>query len=144
MDSKQLKRILLILFFWGGGICVGKFKCNRDEAYKIGEMLLEKGYKQVFDTSKTDYVYKKGNFYHQLQNIDGIGLLDYAYNEDSKDLPEDEQFEILSKEMEEIGIELEYEEGVDKLRTLLSGELCFSKNQNGNYNLFNKNEEKEH
>lgn len=118
-----------------------KFKCDKSKAYEIAEMLLEKGYKKVFDTSKTDYVYKKGNAYHQLQNIDGIGLLDYAFDEDIKDLPEDEQFIILKKEMEDIGIELEYDKGIDKLRTLLSGKLCFSKNQNGNYNLINNRQE---
>ena len=118
-----------------------KFKCDKIKAYEIAEMLLEKGYKKVFDTSKTDYVYKKGNAYHQLQNIDGIGLLDYAFDEDIKDLPEDEQFIILKKEMEDIGIELEYDKGVDKLRTLLSRKLCFSKNQNGNYNLINNKQE---
>ena len=115
-----------------------KFKCEKSKAYEIAGMLLENGYKKVFDTLKTDYVYKKGNSYHQLQNIDGIGLLDYSYNEDIKDLPEDTQFEILSKDMKQIGIELEYEEGIDKLRTLLSGKICFSKNQNGNYNLIEK------
>ena len=118
-----------------------KFKCDKIKAYEIVEMLLENGYKKVFDTSKTDYVYKKGNSYHQLQNIDGIGLLDYAYDEDIKDLQEEKQFEILSKEMEDIGIELEYKEGIDKLRTLLLGKLCFSKNQNGNYNLINNKQE---
>ena len=33
-----------------------------------------------------------------------------------------------------LGFELEYEEGVDKFRSLLSEKYCFSKNQNGNYN----------
>ena len=31
-----------------------------------------------------------------------------------------------------------FKEGVDKLRTLLANKLCFSKNQNGNYNLMKK------
>lgn len=115
-----------------------KFKCDKNKANEIAEMLLEKGYKKAFDTSKTDCIYKKGNSYHQLQNIKGIGLLDYVYNEDIKDLPEEKQFEILSKEMEDIGIDLEFKEGVDKLRTLLANKLCFSKNQNGNYNLMKK------
>ena len=53
-------------------------------------------------------------------------------------MPEEKQFEILSKEMEDIGIDLEFKEGVDKLRTLLANKLCFSKNQNGNYNLMKK------
>ena len=118
-----------------------KFKCDKSKANEIEEMLLEKGYKKVFDTLKTDCVYKKGNAYHQLQNIDEIGLLDYACDEDIKDLPEDEQYVILKKEMEDIGIELEYDKGIDKLRTLLSGKLCFSKNQNGNYNLINNKQE---
>ena len=36
--------------------------------------------------------------------------------------------------MKNLGFELEYEEGVDKLRSLLAQKLCFSKNQNGDYN----------
>ena len=38
-----------------------KFKCDKNEAYTIAGILIEKGYKKVFDTSKTDYVYKKEN-----------------------------------------------------------------------------------
>lgn len=41
------------------------------------------------------------------------------------------QFTLLSNGMKNLGFELEYEEGVDKLRSLLAQKLCFSKNQNG-------------
>ena len=115
-----------------------KFKCTKAEAEVLAQNLIKNGFKKVFDTSKTDLIFKKGNSYHQLQKIKGIGLLDYFYNEDIKDLQEGEQFNLLLNEMKALGFKLEYEEGVDKLRTRLNGRLCFSKNQNGNYTL-NKN-----
>ena len=116
-----------------------KFKCSKEETLKIEKQLEEDGFVKVFDTSKTDYVYLKNKSCHQLQNIEGIGLLDYYYDEDIFDKPENEQFRFLTQEMHNLGFELEYEEGVDKLRTLLSKKLCFSKNQNGNYNQMNDN-----
>ena len=111
-----------------------KFKCELDEAAEIMVKLKENGFKKVFDTFKTDYIYKKGNSYHQLQKIDHIGLLDYFYDEDIFEYRPEWQFTLLSNGMKNLGFELEYEEGVDKLRTLLSKKLCFSKNQNGDYN----------
>ena len=62
-------------------------------------------------------------------------MLDYYYDESIADQPEDVQFNHLYQEMLRLGFKLEHNEGVDKLRTLLSKKLCFSKNQNGNYNL---------
>ena len=118
-----------------------KFKCTKEEVLQIAKQLINNGYAKIFDTSKTDYVYKKGNAYHQLQDIEGIGLLDYFYDEDIKDKSEDEQFETLKQRILDEGLELEYEYGVDKLRTLLAQKLCFSKNQNGNYNLINNEQE---
>lgn len=112
-----------------------KFKCSKEEAEKIAKQLMKDGLVKVFDTSKTDFVYSKGKAYHQLQNIDGVGLLDYYYDESIADQPENVQFDHLYQEMLRLGFELEHNEGVDKLRTLLSKKLCFSKNQNGNYNL---------
>lgn len=111
-----------------------KFKCKKEEAEEIAKELVENGFKQVFDTCKTDFVYLKGKSAHQLQDIEGIGLLDYFYDEDIFSKTPKEQFEFLKSEMLRLGFELEYEEGVDKLRTLLSKKLCFSKNQNGDYN----------
>ena len=62
-------------------------------------------------------------------------MLDYYYGENIAEQPEDKQYEYLHQEMLRLGFELEHKEGIDKLRTLLSKKLCFSKNQNGNYNL---------
>ena len=111
-----------------------RFRCRLDEAAEIIVELKIKGFKKVFDTFKTDYIYKKDNSYHQLQNINKIGLLDYYYDDDIVTLTQKEQFETLTKNMLELGFELEYDEGVDKLRSLLLEKLCFSKNQNGDYN----------
>ena len=111
-----------------------RIKCKLDEASEIIVKLKANGFKKVFDTFKTDYIYKKGNSYHQLQKINYIGLLDYYYDEDIFQKSQKEQFDILKQNMLNLGFELEYEEGVDKLRSLLSEKYCFSKNQNGNYN----------
>lgn len=111
-----------------------KFKCSLDEAAEIIVNLKQNGFKKVFDTYKTDFIYKKDNTYHQLQKINHIGLLDYVYCEDLFQHKPEWQFTLLSNGMKNLGFELEYEEGVDKLRSLLSQKLCFSKNQNGDYN----------
>lgn len=111
-----------------------RFKCTLDEAAEIIVLLIKSGFKKVFDTFKTDYIYKKGNSYHQLQNINKIGLLDYYYDDDIATKTQKEQFEILTNNMLKLGFQLEYDEGVDKLRTLFAQKLCFSKNQNGDYN----------
>ena len=98
--------------------------------------MFKEGYDVVFDTEKTDWIYKKGKCYHQLQEIKDIGLIDYVYNEEifGLGLNENQQFEILKKQMIDLGFHLEYELGVDKLRSLYSKELKFSKNQIGKYN----------
>lgn len=110
------------------------FNCTKKESKQILKQLKQNGFKKVFDTFKTDYVYKKDNSYHQLQNIKKIGLLDYFYNEDIFSLSPLNQYKTLKQEMLNMGFELEYEDGVDKLRSLLAKKLCFSKNQNGDYN----------
>jgi len=112
-----------------------EFRCTKEEAEQIAKQMMKDGFEKVFDTSKTDFVYSKDKAYHQLQDIEGIGLLDYYYDESIADQPEDKQYEHLYQEMLRLGFELEHQEGVDKLRSLLSKKLCFSKNQNGNYNL---------
>ena len=111
-----------------------KFKCSLDEAAEIIVNLNQNGFKKVFDTFKTDFIYKKDKTYHQLQKINYIGLLDYVYCEDLFQHKPKWQFTLLSNGMKNLGFELEYEEGVDKLRSLLAQKLCFSKNQNGDYN----------
>ena len=55
----------------------------------------------------------------------------------NKGLSEDEQFEILKQQMYDLGFHLEYELGIDKLRSLYSKQLKFSKNQIGKYNYQN-------
>lgn len=45
-----------------------------------------------------------------------------------------EQYEYLKKLMLDMGFELEFEDGVDKFRTLLARAYRFSRNQNGDYN----------
>jgi hypothetical protein len=68
---------------------------------------------------------------HQLQDIKGIGLVDYVYYYEpiGEGLDENKMFDILKEEMEQLGFTLEYELGVDKLRSLYSGKLQFSKSQ---------------
>ncbi len=97
------------------------------------DKFFENGYEVIFDTQKTDWVYYKGKCWHQLQDIKDIGLLDYVLDKDIFDKSEDEQFEILMKQVKDFGLHLEYELGVDKLRSLYNKKLMFSKNQAGLY-----------
>ncbi len=110
-----------------------KFRCSLDEAAEIIVKLKQNGFNKVFDTYKTDYVYKKDTAYHQLQKIRDIGLLDYYYDESIFKFKPEWQFMLLTNGMKNLGFELEYEEGIDKLRSLLAQKACFSKNQNGDY-----------
>ena len=114
----------------------GKVSVNFKTAFSYFDRMFKEGYDVVFDTEKTDWIYKKGKCYHQLQEIKDIGLIDYVYNEEifGLGLNENQQFEILKKQMIDLGFHLEYELGVDKLRSLYSKELKFSKNQIGKYN----------
>lgn len=114
----------------------GKYKVDFKTALDICNRLLANGFDVVIDTEKTDWVYKKGRCWHQLQEINGIGLVDYVYNEEIFDngLTEQEQFDLLHQQMTDLGIHLEYDLGIDKLRTLLSGTIQFSTNQIGKYN----------
>ena len=62
--------------------------------------------------------------------------MDYVYNEEifDKGYSEEEQFDLLHHQMTDLGFHLEYDLGIDKLRTLLSGQIQFSTNQIGKYN----------
>ena len=95
----------------------------------------ENGYQVVFDTIKTDWIYKKGQCWHQLQDIKHIGLVDYVYNEEifGKGLGEQQQFDMLKAHIKQLGLQLEYEYGIDKLRSLYTQQLQFSTNQIGKY-----------
>ena len=114
----------------------GKHKVEFKKALEICNNLLAQGFDVVFDTEKSDWIYKKGRCWHQLQEIKDIGLVDYVYNEEvfGKGYTEEEQFELLREQMHNLGFTLEYKLGVDKLRTLYFGELKFSINQIGKYN----------
>jgi len=113
----------------------GKVKVDYKTAKKYIKKLLKSGFELVFDTEKSDWIYRKGDCWHQLQDIKDIGLVDYVYNEEifGKGLSEDEQFALLLKQMKELGFHLEYDLGIDKLRSLYSGTLKFSTNQIGLY-----------
>jgi len=110
-----------------------KTKLDGKKAKKVMKMIKSAGYLKVFDTKKTDWIYVKDKISHQLQDIDNIGLLDYVYDESIFGKSEDEQYSYLITHMKNLGIGLENELGVDKLRSLYSGELKYSKNQNGDY-----------
>ncbi len=111
-----------------------KFECLLDEAGEIFIKLKSAGFNKVFDTYKSDNIFRKGTLCCQLQDINGIGLLNYIFDEDVFHLSQKEQFEYLTKQMLDMGFILEYEKGVDKFRSFINGKLMFSKNQNGDYN----------
>lgn len=114
----------------------GKYKADFKTALDICNKLLANGFEVIIDTEKTDWVYKKGRCWHQLQEIKDIGLVDYVYNEEifDKGYSEQQQFDLLHHQMTDLGFHLEYDLGIDKLRTLLSGQIQFSTNQIGKYN----------
>ena len=114
----------------------GKYKTDFKTALDICNKLLANGFEVIIDTEKTDWVYKKGRCWHQLQEIKNIGLVDYVYNEEifDKGYSEQQQFDLLHTQMTDLGFHLEYDLGIDKLRTLLTGQIQFSTNQIGKYN----------
>lgn len=114
----------------------GKYKADFKTALDICNLLLKNGFDVIIDTEKTDWVYKKGRCWHQLQEIKNIGLVDYVYNEEifDKGYSEKAQFDLLHTQMTDLGFHLEYDLGIDKLRTLLTGQMQFSTNQIGKYN----------
>ena len=122
-------------------IAEGKQRVDFKTALFYVNKILESGFEIVFETEKSDWIYQKGDCYHQLQDIKGIGLVDYVYNREifHLELSEEEMFVILKKQMIELGFTLEYDLGIDKLRTLYNrskgkDELMFSTNQIGLYN----------
>lgn len=114
----------------------GKYKADFKTALDICNLLLKNGFDVIIDTEKTDWVYKKGRCWHQLQEIKDIGLVDYVYNEEifDKGYSEQQQFDLLHTQMTDLGFQLEYDLGIDKLRTLLTGQIQCSTNQIGKYN----------
>ncbi len=97
------------------------------------QKFVESGYEVVFDTKKTDWVYKKGECYHQLQNIEKIGLLDYVENKEISSLSKEQQFNEIKNQMLEMGFTLSHPLGVDKLRSLYHNKLMFSYDQTAVY-----------
>lgn len=114
----------------------GKYKADFKTALDICNLLLKNGFDVIIDTEKTDWVYKKGRCWHQLQEIKNIGLVDYVYNEEifDKGYSEQQQFDLLHAQMTDLGFQLEYDLGIDKLLTLLTGQIQCSTNQIGKYN----------
>ncbi len=116
---------------------ISKLKVNNVNKNKLKDfenMLLNHGYKKVFDTIKIDHhYYKEGmNSKVQLQEIKDIGLLVYYDNSNYYEYDLDIQRKYLIDELNTYGFHFEYNElGLDKLRTLYYGVECFSKNQNG-------------
>jgi len=111
-----------------------KFKVeNMEDFKKVQESMESNGWYLVFDTFKVDYQYKVGEMKSalQFQEIDNIGLVLYYDNPDYYDMREDNQREMLLKELNDYGFSFDKDElGIDKLRTLLTGTSQFSKNQN--------------
>lgn len=101
------------------------------EAFDKG--LQAQGYMKVFDTRKFDYQYATPSMRSriQLQQINGIGLVVYYNNPDYYHMRADEQRLALIQELNGFGFAIpEDQMGIDKLRTLYTGELCYSANQN--------------
>lgn len=111
-----------------------RIKVDKKTRKEYIKTLKKSGYKKIFDTYKTDWVYDRNGVCHQLQNIKKIGLLDYVYMNNLPDnLNEEELFEIVKQHILSLGFELEFELGVDKLRSLYYKEYKFSTNQIGLY-----------
>ena len=100
-----------------------------NELDKINKVLEKNGYTKIIDTTKTDYQYLNGRL--QLQYIDDVGMLVFLYNPKYYYFDEDVQFDLLKKDLTELGFKFVYPLGIDRLRTKLNNKLCFNKNQNG-------------
>jgi len=103
------------------------YKMN--ELDKINKILEKNGYAKIIDTIKTDYQYLNGRL--QLQYIDDVGMIVFLYNPKYYYFDDNIQFDLLKKDLTELGFKFVYPLGIDRLRTKLNNKLCFSKNQNG-------------
>ncbi len=111
-----------------------KFSCDVEKFKEIQEKIEAEGWYMVIDTFKVDYQYKIGDMQSalQFQEIDRIGLILYYDNPEYYDFTPERQWDALLDELNSYGFEFDKEqEGIDKLRTLLLGYTCTSKNQNG-------------
>lgn len=111
-----------------------RFKVDMKKFKQIQKKLEDDGWYLVFDTFKRDNQYTIDDMKSriQLQDIDTIGVLLYYDNPDYYGLDEETQRVRLIEELNSYGFDFKKEDlGVDKLRTLLLGHTCYSKNQNG-------------
>ncbi len=107
--------------------------CILEEVNNNIALLEQKGYKNVFNTLKTDYQFSIGDMKSriQLQEIENIGLLVYYDNPDYYNLPFLEQRNKLIDELNSYGFEFSYKTlGLDKLRSLYYKKEMYSENQN--------------
>lgn len=112
---------------------VGEFFVPTETLEAFDKGLQAQGYMKVFDTRKFDYQYATPSMRSriQLQQINGIGLVVYYDNPDYYHMRADEQRLALIQELNGFGFAIpEDQMGIDKLRTLYTGELCYSANQN--------------
>ena len=110
------------------------FTCQFHQLPLYELLFKQQGWKKVFDTTKRDYQYQIGNMKSriQLQEVDNIGLVLYYDNPNLYNLPKSKQRKALIDELNTYGFEVSHETlGVDKLRSLHKGQLCFSDNQAG-------------
>jgi len=112
-----------------------RFECDMDEFKQIQAEIEGAGWYLIFDTFKRDYQYKIDDMKSmiQIQDIDNVGLVLYYDNPDYYGVEDVEvQRAMLIDELNGYGFNFKKEDlGIDKLRTLLLGKPCFSKNQNG-------------
>lgn len=111
-----------------------RFVCDMNMIVSIQEQLEKSGWRLVFDTFKRDNHYKIDDMKSviQIQDIENIGAVLYYDNPDYYGLETKEQREKLIEELNSYGFNFNKETlGIDKLRSLLFGENCFSENQNG-------------
>ena len=113
----------------------GKVFVDFKTAFSYVDRMFKEGYDVVFYTEKTDWIYEKGNCWHQLQDVKDVGLIDYVYSKDFAEIAKskEEQFEMLKKHITDLGLHLKYDLGIDKLRTLYYKQIKFSKDQTGAY-----------
>jgi hypothetical protein len=112
---------------------VGEFFVPTETLEAFDKGLQAQGYMKVFDTRKFDYQYATPSMRSriQLQQIDNIGLVVYYDNPDYYHMRPDAQRVALIRELNSFGFGIpESQMGIDKLRTLYTGELCYSANQN--------------
>ena len=110
-----------------------RFSCDMEEFKKIQEEMEANGWYLIFDTFKVDYQYKIGNMESriQFQEIDRIGMVLYYDNPEYYEFSPERQKDAILDELNSYGFNFDKDvQGVDKLRTLLTGQTCFSDNQN--------------